>query len=97
MKRSPIRKRNAKRAREKYERNFGAWSDSIRKMRCWWCFVPGPSEACHMMPRSRGGDKTMLLPGCRECHDWIDTHPLIRATYIADARALFAEHNERAA
>jgi hypothetical protein len=96
QRKKPIRTKNPARARKRYARNFGDWADVIRDMPCWWCGKRKPSEACHMIPRSRGGDRTVILPGCRTCHDWIDAHPKIRDTYIEVARALYAENANEA-
>ena len=65
--RRSVRKRNAKRAKAKFERNYGAYSDVIRAFPCIGCGVRAPSDAAHAIPRGMGGcggDKTTLVPLC---------------------------------
>lgn len=100
--RTPLKARNERRARQKYARNFGAWADAIRSMPCWFCGTTRAVEAAHMIPRSRGGDRTVLLPACGSealggngCHAYLDAHPRWRAMFVEDARALYDRHNER--
>lgn len=76
-----------------YERNFGDWSDQIREMPCWWCERPGPSDPAHADARGMGGaggDKTVLLPMCRDCHALYDDYKLgvDHDQAIADAKEL---------
>lgn len=72
--RAPMRKRNAKRARESYARNYGERGDPVRAMPCLLAArgeCSGPIEAAHAKARGmggRGGDRRDLVPLCRADH-----------------------------
>lgn len=92
--RSRIRPTNPARRARLYERNFGAWADRVRRMPCWWCGAPPPSDAAHTKPRGMGGaggDRTTLLPMCRSCHMSYDGYRLgvDHDAAIRDARSLY--------
>lgn len=89
---TPLRKCNPRRARQRYARAFGAYAANIRLLPCARCGQTWGIEAAHAIPRSRGGDRTMLVPLCRDCHRWVDANPRIReAYYLPLARALWNE------
>jgi hypothetical protein len=88
----PIRPRNAKRAAERRERDFGddARVDSIKRMRCMCTRAPkrhpectgGYSEPSHVRhSRGAGGTKDDIAPQSTGCHRAWHQHG--RETYLA--------------
>ncbi len=67
--RTPMRKRNAKRATARRARDFGKPAELVRRMPCCNCGAAGKSDPHHEPPRSRGGTKDDLCALCRTCHN----------------------------
>lgn len=62
---------NSERRARLYERNFGAKADWIRRQPCYVTGRSGPSDPAHTRARGMGGcggDRTDLVPLCREAH-----------------------------
>lgn len=99
-----LRPVNPGRKTHRYERNFGAWADTIRAMPCWWCGHPAPSDPAHTRSRSAGGDRRYLLPMCGDnpamgrvgCHGRYDRYELgvDHDEARRQALALYARHEE---
>lgn len=71
MRRGRLRPVNRERQAWKYERNFGVYSEWIRRQDCATCGKRAPSEASHVDARGMGGcggDKWSLIPQCMDCH-----------------------------
>lgn len=82
-----VRKVNKKRAAMKYARNFGEHAATIRELPCEGCGMRPPSDPAHAIGRKAGGcggDKTKLVPLCKDfggplgtrvgCHTLYDEH-----------------------
>lgn len=91
LKRStPMARVNKRRRFRLHARNFGEYANIIRALPCARCGQRVGIQAAHAIPRSRGGDRTVLFPACARCHEWIDAHPLERkARYLPVAIALW--------
>lgn len=93
--RTPLRPVNPERAAKKYERNFGAYAEVIRRQPC---AVPGcrsrKSEPAHVKPRGMGGcggAKRDLVPLCRRHHrEQEGRTSAFQARYSLDLTALAA-------
>lgn len=75
--RTPIRKRNPKRAAWKFERNFHsvAYVEFTKSRPCWSCGSCREIETSHVLEGRKmggcGGDWTVTAPQCRTCHrEW---------------------------
>lgn len=66
--RTPLKKRNAKRARKRYETQFGSKAKWIRSLPCCACHKEGPSDPHHVKTRGAGGTSEDLVPLCADCH-----------------------------
>lgn len=66
--RTPMKKRNNKRAKRRRERDFGAKAEYIRSMPCCACGKDGPSDPHHHPSRGAGGTSADLVPLCFLCH-----------------------------
>lgn len=67
---SPVGK-NAERREEK----FGEQCEACRMLPCVFCGAPAPSDPCHSPRVSQGGIDSDAVPGCRSCHDQMDSMP----------------------
>jgi len=69
MKRSPIRKANPKRKRQRFQDAFGsaAYLERIQALPCVVCGQT-PSEAAHVRSRAAGGTWRDLVPLCHAHH-----------------------------
>ena len=65
---TPLRKRNAKRAAARLARNFGPQAAWCRACYCQMCGKPPPCDPHHEPSRSRGGSDEDTVPLCRACH-----------------------------
>lgn len=77
--RTPIRKRNRKRAEKRREAAFGTKADWIRGLPCVCCGLPAPSDPHHVISRGAGGDSRHLVPLSRICHT--ELHTVGRTTF----------------
>lgn len=59
---------NAARAAKAERENFGDVARLVRRARCCRCGQPSISQAAHYVKRSRGGNKSHLVPLCWRCH-----------------------------
>lgn len=65
---TPIKKRNVKRAKKRYQKAFGDKAKYIRSLPCCACGAAGPSDPHHVRSRGAGGTSADLAPLCRGCH-----------------------------
>lgn len=84
MKRTPMKRRNPKRAKARRERDFGTKAEYIRSMPCCACGKDGPSDPHHHPTRAAGGTSKDLVPLCFRCH---------REFHDAGAETFQARHN----
>ena len=68
LSRTPMKRRNAKRAAKRRARDFGSRAGLIAAMPCCNCGTGPKSDPHHEPPRSLGGTKADLCPLCRTCH-----------------------------
>jgi len=68
MKRSRLKKRNARRMKKRQEEAFGPKADYIRKLPCCVCGTIAPSDPHHVKSRGAGGKARDLVPLCWNCH-----------------------------
>lgn len=79
LKRSGPIKPNPTRAAKRLEAQFSikdGYKKYIKSLPCIRCGVPGPSDPMHILGVDLGGKAEHMLPGCRLCHDWQETHKL---------------------
>lgn len=84
-----IPKRNNKRWKRLYSKNFGDHADHIRKLPCDTCGKPGPSDPSHALSRGAGGDRRELFPQCRPCHQAYERNETLT---LDEARARAAHY-----
>lgn len=79
MKRSPIRRRSKKRAKLYREERVPLVIELLAQIdHCERCLQRPPVDVHELKSRARGGsilDESNLVALCRQCHDWITTHP----------------------
>lgn len=63
-----IPKRNAKRAKQRRERDFGEQAELARRSPCCACGSPPPSEPAHVRSRGAGGTAKDIAALCSSCH-----------------------------
>lgn len=62
---------------EKREAQFSikdGYRDYIVGLPCVRCQKPGPGDPMHILGVDLGGKAEHMLPGCRACHTWQETH-----------------------
>ena len=69
MKRTPMKRRNVKRSKKRYQEHFGDKAAFVRSHACCVCDRPGPSDPHHHPSRGAGGTSADLVPLCRAHHN----------------------------
>lgn len=64
-----MKRRNAKRAKKRYQEHFGDKAAFVRSRPCCVCGRSGPSDPHHHPSRGAGGTSKDLVPLCREHHN----------------------------
>lgn len=69
--RSPLKAVGAN--EERREAVDGEQSEACRMLPCCLCGADAPSDPMHTPPRTQGGLDYDTIPGCRDCHNRLDS------------------------